>query len=448
MKIPILPGFQASSFKKYLLNTGWIMGARVGSIVIKTIVSVFALPNYLGASGNGILHYPLVLVTFFTAASALGLDSFVTRELLVTPEKNGKILGTAFFLRLIAGLICIPLIFLTYFIICEIAPTPPATPFTYIAIVSTLCVSQAIHIIDCFFQAKVMGKVSLYAQVGANLLSAGIKLTLIYFQAPISIFIWSLALDGVILAVFYTTLYQRVSPGLKHWTFDWQLGKNLLKKSWPLAFSSLAILIYMKIDQLMIEAYLGENTLGIYTTVVQLSEGWYFIPMALVTALFPAIMHARKENIPLYEKRMQQLYQLMSIIGIALALFTTIAAPYVYQYLFKPEYYTATPILQIHVWGSVFMFLYVASGQYLIAEGYTNLALIRSVLGMVCNISLNLIWIPKHGMAGAAYATIITYMCSALFIVFVPKTRNQGLMLLKALFFIPILQKYIFISKR
>src|SRR5690606_21414682 len=147
MKLPTLPGFDPQAFEKYFKNTGWLMMARVGTLLVKMLTGI-AVANYLGSTGNGILNYRMARITFFMAASALGLDSYITRELLQRPQSKNVLLGTAFALRLSSGLLVLPLIYLTYFTINNFADTDPGAPFSYIIIVSLVCVVQAINIID------------------------------------------------------------------------------------------------------------------------------------------------------------------------------------------------------------------------------------------------------------------------------------------------------------
>lgn len=417
------------------------MVARAGSLFIKMVITAIAIPNYLGNSQNGILNYPLVLVAFFMAACALGMDSFVTRQLLQEPHKQHTILGTAFRLRLIAGIVALPLIYLIYYLIGHYAGQAPATPFNYVIIVSFVCLFQSVNIIDSYFQSAVQGKYIMYVQVGANLLSAMAKLLLIVCQASLTWFVWMLLVDSVLLALGYLYMYHRRGHRIFDWRFDGAMAKHLLSYAWPLAFSAVFITLYMKIDQLMLEAYMGEAILGVYSTVVSLSEGWYFIPMAIVTALFPAVMNARRDDPARYKRRLQHLYELMAVISICIALVITFVSPVLYGLLYTSEYEAGAPVLTVHVWAGVFVFLNVASGQYLLAEGYTFLSLIRALLGALVNIGLNILWIPKYGMIGAAYATLLAYACTALFVIFVPKTRAQGWMMLKALFFIPTVQR-------
>ncbi|RYG09356.1 MAG: flippase, partial [Chitinophagaceae bacterium] len=138
-------------------------------------------------------------------------------------------------------------------------------------------------------------------------------------------------------------------------------------------------------------------------------------------------------------------YDLMVWISLTVALFMTFAAPYVYHiaYADAPEYWPGAKVLSVHVWAGIFVFLGSASGQFLIAEGFTGLSLLRTAMGAVVNIVLNILWIPKFGIIGAAYATLIAYFTATFLIVLIPKTRHQGIMMLKSLFLITTIQKII-----
>jgi O-antigen/teichoic acid export membrane protein len=126
------------------------------------------------------------------------------------------------------------------------------------------------------------------------------------------------------------------------------------------------------------------------------------------------------------------------------AIVITFASPLIYK-LFKPEYAYAAPVLSVHIWSGVFVFLGAASGQYLIAENYNKLTFVRTGFGAIVNILLNLLLIPKMGMMGAAIATLAAYASATFFILVIPKVNQQGLMMFKSLFLISLFQK---INKR
>ena len=161
------------------------------------------------------------------------------------------------------------------------------------------------------------------------------------------------------------------------------------------------------------------------------SEALNFIPVVIVSSLFPAILNAKRDDPARYQKRLQNLFDLMVWLSLAFSLFIAVASPLIYRF-YKPEFITAAPVLAVHVWGSIFVFLGVASGQFLIAEGFNKLTFIRTGFGAIINIALNFLLIPTMGMMGTAIATVIAYFAATFLIIFIPKTRPQGIMMLKS----------------
>ena len=438
MKIPVLPGFDPEAFAKYVKNAGWLMIGKVGTLLIKMLVGI-AIANYLGADGNGVLAYPMALITFFIAASGLGLDAYLTRELIEKKALCDYLLGTAFRIRLFAGILVLPLIYAVYAWIA-LSASPPV-PFSYIVIVSFVCLFQAMNVLDCYFQSLAQGKRIMIVHMCANLLSAILKLLLIYFKASISWFIWMLLFDAIFIALGFIAIYLQSGRSIAAWKFDRKIARILIQNAWPLMFTAILISLYMKIDQVMIGVMLPESELGIYSTVVSLSESWYFIPVAIVAAVFPAIMHARRTDKQRYKKRLQNLYDVLSLLSISIALIMTFASPYLYKLLYTTAYQSGAKVLSIHIWAGVFVFLGTASGQYLIAERYLKLSMLRTAAGAIVNIGLNFWWIPLFGINGAAMATLVAYAVSTFLVLCIPKTYAQGVMMLKSIFLMHLVKR-------
>jgi len=411
------------------------MLGRVGSLLIKMLVSI-AVTNYLGKGQNGILNYANSFVIMFMAVAGLGLDSFVVRELVREPHRRNEILGTSLMLKLTAAVGIIPLILLGFLIFPD-----EKTPVEYIFILSFTGIFQAFNIIDAWFQSQVQAKYIMYVNILGNIISAIIKLGLIWMGLPLVYFISALLFDVLLLAVGYLLTYRKQHFSIREWRFDRTLAATLLKKSWPLMFAAVLVTIYMKIDQVMIGRILGTEALGVYSTVVPLSEVWYFIPMSIVGSVFPAIINARAESMDRYMRRLQNLYDLMVGISLSIAIFMTFASGFIYELVYKPEFASGAPVLSLHVWAGIFVFLGVASGQYLINEGLTQLSLFRTAVGAVINILLNLILLPKMGIIGAAWATLIAYAMATFSIIFIPRTRSQGFMMIKSVFLISLAKK-------
>ena len=199
---------------------------------------------------------------------------------------------------------------------------------------------------------------------------------------------------------------------IKQWYFDRTIAVNLLRDSWPLILSSFVTTVYLKVDQVMIESFLGNDAVGQYAAAARLSEAWYFIPTIIVTSLFPAIINAKEIDKQLYHARIKMLYQLMVVLALAIAIPITFIGDWLIRLLYGEAYNQSGEVLTIHIWSALFLFLLVASGKWMIAENYVKQALFRNTAGVLNNIVLNIYFLDKYGIVGAAYATLIYYAVS------------------------------------
>ena len=122
----------------------------------------------------------------------------------------------------------------------------------------------------------------------------------------------------------------------------------------------------------------------------------------------------------------------MTWLAIAIALPATFLANDIIKLLFGAQYQAAAGVLRIYIWAGVFVFLGVVSSQYLVAENYTKISFFRTLIGAIVNVILNIVLIPKYGINGAAFATLISYSVVTFFIGFIPKTNKQAILMLKS----------------
>jgi O-antigen/teichoic acid export membrane protein len=384
------------------------MGHRVLSMVVALFVGVYVARS-LGPERLGLLSYAGSFVGLFTALATLGLDGIMVRELVKTPERRDELLGTAFWLK--AGGAILMWVGIV-----------SAIPFTHndtqtnilIIIIAFAVIFQAFNVIDFSYQAEVKSRYVVYAQIVSLAVSSITKLIFIWISAPLVWFACVFLLDAVVRAVGLTTMYLKNGGKIWHWKWRWQTARVLLRDSWPLILSGMVISIYMKIDQVMIKEMLGAEQVGHYAVAVRLSEAWYFVPMAITSSVFPAIINAKKQSEELYYQRLQKLYDLMVWLAVAIALPTTFLAPWVIKVLFGEAFLPAASVLSIHIWAGVFVFLGVACSKWFIAENYIKKNFYRTFIGMVTNVVLNLILIPLYGIYGAAIATLLGQMTANL----------------------------------
>ena len=429
--------FKSETFKKYFKNTSWLFAEKILRILIAFVVTIFIV-RYLGPKDFGLLSYVISFYGLFSAISILGLESISVRELVKYPERRDSILGSVFLLRLVGGIVTIILIALTLFISGE-----PTDISILILIISTSAIFQSLSVIDYYFRAEVKAKYSVYVMTASVLFISSIKILLIILEAPLIYFAIVFSVEFFVAATGFLLAYKRNKLKMIKWKFHKKTAVNLLKDSWPLILSGLVVSVYMKIDQVMIRTMLDSKELGYYAAAVRLSEAWYFIPVALTNAIFPAVINAKKASNEFYINRIQKLYDILAWMAISIAVPVSIFSKDIINVIFGAEFQSAAPVLTIYIWAGVAVFLGVASSQYLITENYTKLSFSRNFVGMIFNVALNFILIPKYGIVGAAYATLISYSLAVFSIILFPKTRKQFFMMMKSILLITLIQ-YIF----
>jgi Na+-driven multidrug efflux pump len=82
-----------------------------------------------------------------------------------------------------------------------------------------------------------------------------------------------------------------------------------------------------------------------------------------------------------------------------------------------------------------------ASSQFLLAEGLTQTSFLRTGVGAVVNIVLNVWLIPFYGGVGASIATLAAYFIATFALAFDSKSRPQALMMLRSLVLISLFKE-------
>lgn len=367
------------------------------------------IARYLGPEQFGLLSFALALSGMFGAIATLGLQGIVVRDIVRNPESARLTLGTAAVLQLVGGLVSFLLILVT---IAYLRPDD-ALARTVVAILGALMLFKASEIAVYWFESQVQSKYTVWVQNSVFLVFAVVKVGLILLEAPLTAFVWAMLAEAAVVAAILLLVLNLRGPTLAQLQASFGRARSLLADSWPLILSGIAVMVYMKIDQIMLGIMIGDEAVGIYTAAVRISEVWYFIPMVIVASVFPAIIEAKKHSAELYRARLQKLYDLMVVISIAVALPMTFLSYYVITLLFGEAFAEAGAVLAIHIWASVFVFLGVASSQWFLIENKQILGLQRVVLGAIINVILNFALIPAYGVIGAAIATVFSQLIAA-----------------------------------
>ena len=422
--------------RRVVSNLGWILIDKFVRLGLGLLVGIW-VARYLGPTQFGVWSYVTALVALFSAVASSGLPTILIRDLVRDPSHVNEILGSAFVLQFLGG-------------ICAIALCVGAATLTdqgdnlarvMVAVVSTAFLFQSLDVIDSLFQSRVQSKYTVAAKGFAFCLASGVRVLLIMARAPLISFALAALLESFIGASMLLVVYRHQQMHITLWRPSAAKVKKLAGESWPLIISGLFVMLYMRIDQVMLRTMMGNGAVGSYSAAVRIAEVWYFIPVAVTTSVVPGLLK-EKDDRARYLDRMQTLFDGLAWSAIGISVVVSLFSGTIINLIYGAEYADASKALVILGWASVFVSLGVASGQFLISEGLGRISLLRAGSGAVTNICLNFWLIPAMGILGAAIATLISYGVSVFSVGLIPGSR-VSLSLLANTFNLPRLARKI-----
>jgi len=410
--------FYHEGFKKYFKNTGWLFFGRIANLIISFFVVAY-VARYLGPANYGILSYAISFVGLFSFIANLGIDQIIYRDLIKYPEKENEYVGTGFFLKLIGGSIAFLLVTILTFLLNQDKITN-----VLILTIAFAFIFQSFNVINHEFQARVKAKYPTIGSLWIIFLLSALKLLIIFLNQGLIYFAFIYFLESILYALMFIFIYKKFKYHILSWKFNKKLSIQIIRDSWPLLFASAFALIYARIDQVMVKQFIDNTAVGLYDAAVKIAEIWYFIPSIIIGSLFPAIVNAKKISEVLYKKRLTDLLILLTLISLLISIPIFFLAKPIIKLIFGNSYTMAFSILQIYVWGGIGLSLTNALNQHLINVNKSKILFVISLFGMLINVILNLILIPKYQINGAAISTLISYNLMPLIIFYFLKIKN------------------------
>lgn len=395
--------------KKIFMNVFWAMLGKVVNMGASLFVGIL-VARYLGPNQYGLMNYVISFVAIFSVFASFGLTNIEVRELAKSPEHKGSILGTCFVLRLFFSTIAYCIIICIVFLANSDSESRILILLYGLSLFSTNC----FEVIRNYFTSIVKNEYVVKSEIARTIIGASVKLILLLFDAPLISFIVALLFDTFLVVSGYCLAYTKHVGNFKEWNFNKLLVPYYLRQSFPLVLSGAAVIVYQKIDQVMIGNMINNESVGYFATAGKFLDVILFLPIVLSQTLTPFIVKIyQKNDMSVFYEKSYQFVSLVVWVAVMLAFFVCIIAQPLILYTFGNAYLPAVPILQIIVWKTVGMALSTSAGQIIIIQGIHKYAVIRNLLGCLSCVILNYFMLPKYGIIGSAWVTIITISISA-----------------------------------
>ena len=426
--------------KKIIFNSFWVILDKIIRMLGGLVVGIW-VSRYLGPYNFGKINYAGSIIAVCIPFVNMGMNNIVLTEMIKTRDQ-GEILFTSLVLKLISG----SLLFLGIYLFSFTLHDDHLTRIILI-ILSLQCIFQSSDIFDLFNQSRTESKNTVIAKSSAYIVINVIKAVALIIGFDLVFFAWLTVAETLLGTTILLVFYFKVSKQrIANWIFNRKFALQLLSRSWPLIISDVFITFYMRLDQLMLKAQVGYTEVGRYSAVVRISEMHYFLAGAICVSVYPTIIKLRERSEADFILGFQRLFNILTTISVGIAIVVTIFANDITHALYGAKYPGIGPILSVHIWTGVFVFLGVGASNWFFVNNYQRYILIFTLIGLTVNVLLNLVLIPRYQSLGSAVATLISQMFAAVVAnSFIKKTRPIFWLQIRSflVFITPSLKNYI-----
>jgi O-antigen/teichoic acid export membrane protein len=370
------------------------------------------MARYLGAEDLGILSFALSFTVIIGLIGDLGLNSLMAREVSRNQSLAPKYLGNIFFIKILLAIV-------TFGVVAVAANTLGYSEQTikvvYIITLSNIATNFT-QTFNSVFQAFERFE---YQSIGTILCSTlmliGIffaivqKYELIYFA-----FVYFIVNVIVLVYSFVFCLWKFPGPDLR---IDWTFWKQTILESIPFWLNSVFVIIYFKIDMVMLSIMDGDTVVGWYAASYRLIDALGFIPSVFMSVMYPIFSKFHISSRGSLEFAFKKSFKFLTILAVPIGIGTTLLAENIIVLIFGTEYLPSVIALQILIWASVLSFINYTPATYLTSTNKQRILMIFTCMGAILNVILNFVLIPLFSYNGAAIATVCTELVVGLLMI-------------------------------
>lgn len=381
-----------------------LLSAQVGARLLALLLSA-QLTRTVGVAGLGRYLLAMTVEGIALAVADLGLNLFTVRALARAPEETEALLGTTLALKSGTALLGAALLN------ALVAPFFFPDRRMLLAVASLALLPDAVNsALSAWMKAQQRMEVSSGIDLGRRALAAAAGVALLWAGFDERAALLAYVVSGVLVLPVYGVLLhrQRVRPRFGALGRRW---RSTLAGALPFAVTGVVALLYRRLDLLMLSAWRGDVSAGVYGAAYRLWETLGIVPSSLLDALFPELARrgsaaTRQQLQPLIRRGRRWLLLLL----LALIVPCWWLAPWLIDVLYGDVtgIAAAPGLFRLLLLALPFTYLYLLNGHVLYALGRQRRVSAWMVAVTALNAGLNALLIPRWGMWAAAGAALLS----------------------------------------
>jgi len=387
-------------------NTAVLLIAQIVSLTFGFFYTMYSA-RYLGAEGFGTLSFALAFTSILGLFSDLGFSSLTVREVARNKALANKYIGNI-------SVIKVGLSIFAYILIVLVSnqmsyPEQTLKVIQLIAL-AVICNGFASMFYTIFQASEKLEYVSFGRILNATLM---LVFTIIAINQGLNVVGFAFIYFGVsAFCLFISLLIYILNLGIIKPEFDWPFLKPTINAALPFFLSAIVDTIAFRIDVVMLSMMKGDIIVGWYSASYRLLEALMFIPAILGGSIYPAFSRFHISSQESLKIAYRKSFEYLTILSLPIAVGTTILAEKIIVLIYGNNYEPSIIALRVLIWTIPVIFLSYLMGTTLASINRQSLAVKITFTGMLLNILMNLILIPKYSFVGASVATVVTSMSS------------------------------------
>jgi len=388
----------------------------LGSNVVVTICNLaigIILSRLLGAAGFGMYSSIIVVPVMVIGFTQLGIRRSAIFHIGLKKDPEKDIISALFILLLISSFLSILICTLVYLYSESRTYNPLLIGIVFLTIPLLLG--------NVFAGGFFLGKEQIRR---ANYLNfAPTAINLVFVILFVLVLRWSVlgAFIAVSLANLVTFAFVcRVLVVDDQYRITWKYHEHLMKSMVRLGImNALAIFIMQlnyRFDILMLKKMSSLEEVGYYSLATQIAEQLWHIPYAIETIILSRSANTKDNKF--VNKTVASIFRVSLLIGVVGCILLFFVSPFLIPLIFGSEYVQSVPLIQAILPGILMLVAFRILNSRLIGMGKPQNAIWTFLPALLLNIGLNLLWIPKYGALGSAWATNVSYGAGSLVFIF------------------------------
>ncbi|MBI2415389.1 MAG: polysaccharide biosynthesis C-terminal domain-containing protein [Candidatus Kerfeldbacteria bacterium] len=242
----------------------------------------------------------------------------------------------------------------------------------------------------------------------------GVWLITHWISNPITGAYW-IALLYTITTIIFIGLYGWHSFSLVKPLIQWSLRSGMIKEGVWYSLQGLIMTVYFEIDKLIMRLFqstgwadIAAGDIARYGAAARLIVFFLVFHRIGLQVITPDLYASFATNKDRYRRIVQCSTRYMGAFGIALGTGLIVLADDIMHLLYRAEFWSAIPALQLFGAFLIIRFIGITSSQVLATTGNQPLRTRQEGYAVVVNIVLDIILIPRYGFMGGAMATLAT----------------------------------------